>query len=212
MVLVYFLFLSLSGRRLFLKCAIDEGTIRIFQFLEDGSLQLQHAWRALEGQTLSLGPSRMHLDWSDGYESCVTGGNARKLCLWDVNAEQCTRRIPTHSTSHVTSIKFGKADSSSIFTGFGDGCMAMYDARLKPSDAYSILFRLACDHKKKLTVQGTGKYSVFKKTAVPSLACNRAACLMTSFLRAVATAAFASGISGGQKAPCRRSEHTHKAK
>ena len=125
---------------------LEEGTVRVFKFEEDGGLALQYAWRALENQTISLGKSRMHVDWSPSFHWCVAGGNARQMCLWDVNTEQCAQRLPTTSRSFVTSIQFGKPINYSsrsgkertpttIFAGFGDGCLAMYDTRLKPIES-----------------------------------------------------------------------------
>lgn len=123
----------------------DEGVIRLYREFGYQARPLT-AWRALPEfhpklNTGLLGglptnwSAKLLSDWNQETGHLVVSGGDLSIRIWAAESEICIQDIPTKNNHALTSLSFG-INSSLLYAGFSDGCMSVFDRRIRGSMAY----------------------------------------------------------------------------
>lgn len=127
----------------------SDGVLKVFRNYDDPrKVELVTAFRALSELVPSNKTAGLVFDWQQGQGKALVAGDVKTIKVWNAATEVCAMDIPARSSSPLTSLTSDQVAGHIFAGGFGDGCIRVFDQRIKPSLA---MIRLWRDHTQWIT-------------------------------------------------------------
>ncbi|CAG8490380.1 572_t:CDS:2 [Paraglomus occultum] len=117
----------------------NDGTVRIWRDYTSiqRTTELVTSWRAIPDLLSSNQRIGIVAEWQQRDGCLLVGGDVRVIRVWDAPRELNVVDIPTRTGSAVTSLT---SDGGNLFVaGFADGAIRLYDRRVSPNDAMTLV-------------------------------------------------------------------------
>lgn len=144
-------FLNETAASLLLTASTD-GSIRVYRDYIDGP-QLASAFRGLTEKESVSRRAGVVTAWDQRAGHLFVGGDSRQIRIFDARLEALKAAVPTMAGAPATTLA---SDFSLYCSGFGDGVVRLFDARMEPDRAIVGVLREHTTWVSQVSMQRTG--------------------------------------------------------